>query len=352
MTTLRATCLAIIAALVWLGAAPVLAQDAVHVIPEFTFENGQKLPNMKVGYTTHGKLNDAKSNAVLVTHGTGAGRSAMNVYIGPGKAFDTTRYFIIAVDAIGGGLSSSPKDGLGPNFPRYTIRDMVRAQHDLVTRDLGLPGLLGVGGPSMGSFQALEWGIHYPDFVKGLLLIVPAVKSDSNVQMIVDAMVAIVSMDANWNGGRYSQNPTTGLRTAGMLFTPWLTGQEQLGAIKTKEDYDRSLARFANGFAAWDAVSWMWRYLATREHDISQPFGGNVEAALGGIRARALVMPSASDRLLVPAYAREIYRGIKNAVYAEIPTINGHVGYAPASEATSEYVFVTTQLAAFLGSLQ
>jgi len=229
---------------------------------------------------------------------------------------------------------------------------MVRAQHDLVTRGLGLPGLLAVGGPSMGSFQALEWGIHYPDLVKGLLLIVPAAKSDANVRMIVDGLVAAVSLDPNWNGGRYAQNPTAGLRAAGTLFTPWLTGQEQLSAIKTQEEYDRRVAVFANGFATWDAVSWVWRYLATREHDISRPFGGNVETALGRIRARALVMPSASDRLLVPGYAREVHRGIKDAVYAEIPTINGHVGYAPASATTSEYVFVTQQISAFLGSLR
>jgi homoserine O-acetyltransferase/O-succinyltransferase len=352
MSRLRVLGVAIVAVLAWLATAPAAAQDAVHVIPEFTFESGQKLANMKVGYTAHGTLNDAKSNAILVTHGTGAGRSAMNIYIGPGKALDTAKYFVIAVDAIGGGLSSSPKDGLGPDFPRYTIRDMVRAQHDLVTRGLGLSGLVAVGGPSMGSFQALEWGINYPDFVKGLLLIVPAVKSDANVKMIVDGMVATVSLDPGWNGGRYTQNPTAGLRAAGTLFTPWLTGQEQISAIKSQEEYDRRVAVFANGFATWDAVSWMWRYLATREHDISKPFGGNVETALARIRAKALVMPSASDRLLVPAYAREIYRGIKDAVYAEIPTINGHVGYAPASEATSEYVFVTTQIGTFLTSLK
>jgi len=352
MTRPRVARFAVVAVLAWLVAAPAAAQDAVHVIPEFTFESGQKLSNMRVGYTAHGTLNDARSNAIIVTHGTGAGRAAMNIYIGPGKAFDTTKYLVIAVDAIGGGLSSSPKDGLGPDFPRYTIRDMVRAQHDLATRGLGLPGLVAVGGPSMGSFQALEWGIHYPDFVKGLLLIVPAVKSDANVRMIVDGMVAAVSMDPSWNGGRYTQNPTTGLRAAGTIFTPWLTGQEQLSAIKTQDEYERRVAVFANGFVSWDAVSWMWRYLATREHDIGKPFGGNVETALGRIRARALVMPSASDRLLVPAYAREIHRSIKDAVYAEIPTINGHVGYGPPSEATSEYVFVTSQIAAFLGTLK
>ena len=82
--------------------------EAVHNIPEFTFESGKKLKDMKVGYITHGTLNANKSNAILVTHGTSGNRLGYNIYIGPNKAFDTNKYFVIAVDAIGGGNSSSP----------------------------------------------------------------------------------------------------------------------------------------------------------------------------------------------------------------------------------------------------
>src|ERR1044072_1233094 len=149
--------------------AKVAAQDAVHVIPEFTFENGEKLAGMKVGYATHGKLNEAKSNAILVTHGASGIRTGNAPLIGHGKAYDTDKYFVITVDAIGGGNSSQPKDGLGPKFPKYTIRDMARAQHNLLTKGLGLTRVVAVGGPSMGAQQGLEWGIHYPDFMDGLL---------------------------------------------------------------------------------------------------------------------------------------------------------------------------------------
>ena len=93
----------------------VAAQDAVHVIPEFTFEGGDKLAEMKVGYATYGRLNDAKSNALLVTHGASGLRTSNAPLIGPGKAYDTDKYFVITVDAIGGGNSSQPKDGLGQN---------------------------------------------------------------------------------------------------------------------------------------------------------------------------------------------------------------------------------------------
>ena len=163
------------ALVLWLDAigAPFAQPDQVHTISEFTFENGEKFQNMKVGYSTHGTLNAEKSNAILITHGTSQNRNGYNLFIGSGKVLDTDKYFIIAVDAIGGGLSSQPKDGLGTKFPKYTVRDMVRAQHDLVTKHLGISKLHAVGGPSMGAFQGLELGINYPDAMKGLMLIVP-----------------------------------------------------------------------------------------------------------------------------------------------------------------------------------
>lgn len=342
----------VVALLACIAAAPAAAQEGVHVIPEFTFESGAKLQNMRVGYVTHGKLSPARDNAILITHGTSGNRNGYNLFIGPDKAFDTDRYFVIAVDAIGGGNSSSPKDGLGVSFPRYTIHDMVRAQHDLVTRGLGLTGLLAVGGPSMGSFQAVEWGIHYPAFAKGLLLIVPAGSSDQLFASIVDAMIATLQLDPKWSDGRYTQNPAEGLRRAGMIFFPWLWSDEWLAQLKTDEEYQKALMAFGNGWAAgWDATSWMYRYLASRGHNVAKPFGGSMDAALGRIQAKALIMPSASDRLIPPSYARVLYRGIKNATYVEIPSIAGHLACCPSSDKSMEYAFISARVKEFLEGL-
>ena len=92
---------------------------------------------MKVGYVTWGKLNAAKSNAILLVPGTSGNRHSYDAHIGPGKTFDTDKYFVIGADPIGGGTSSQPKDGLGTGFPQYTIRDMVRAQHEMIAKGLG-----------------------------------------------------------------------------------------------------------------------------------------------------------------------------------------------------------------------
>ena len=106
-------------------------KEAVYIIPKFTFEAGGVLENMKVGYVTFGKLNAAKDDAILVVPGTSGNRHSSDSLIGPGKTFDTDKYFVIGVDPIGGGNSSSPKDRLGIAFPKYNIQDLVRAQHEL-----------------------------------------------------------------------------------------------------------------------------------------------------------------------------------------------------------------------------
>jgi homoserine O-acetyltransferase/O-succinyltransferase len=327
-------------------------QDAIYVITEFVFENGTKMQNLKVGYNTYGQLNSNRDNAVLVTHATNGIRKSFDRYIGPGKAFDTNKYFVIAVDAIGSGLSSGPADGMGMNFPRYTIRDMVKAQYDLVTNGLKLNKLLAVGGPSMGSFQALEWGIHYPDFVKGLICIVPGAKASKNFQAIVDGMIATVQLDPAWQGGQYSKNPVDGLRRAGMIFVTWLRSDAFFESLKSKEEYEGALMFFGNAYATWDARNWMYRYFASRDHDVSKPFDGNMDEALGRIKAKALIMPSRSDRLIPPAFAQDLQKGIKSSTFVEIPSILGHLAYFPPDDNSPEYALVSSRISQFLATLQ
>jgi len=336
------------------GTLSAWAEDAkVFTLAEFRFENGQTLSGMKVGYDTYGQLNAAKDNAVLVVPGASQGRGGYKIFIGPGKAFDTDKYFVIAVDAIGGGASSKPADGLGAAFPAYTVRDMVRAQYQLLTEGLGLEHLVAVGGPSMGSMQALEWGIQYPDFARGLLLIVPSARSDRHVQAIFDAVINTIMLDRRWHDGDYTENPVDGIVAAGMIYFPWLHSDEYLNTLVDEEQYRKAQRAFGTGWAkVWDARSLIYRYSATKQHDISQPFGGDMSKALGRIKAKALIMPGMSDRTLPPYMAREIQRGLKDSVYVEIPSHLGHVACCPSAEGTAEYLFVSEQISRFLAALR
>jgi len=327
-------------------------QEGVYTIPSYKFEAGPQLDNVKIGYVTYGKLNDAKSNAVLLVPGTSSGRHWADDYVGPGKMYDTDKYFFIGVDVIGGGNSSQPKDGLGMGFPHYTIRDMVRTEYELVTKGLGLSALHAVAGPSMGSFQGVEWGINYPTFMKGLVLIVPAARSDQHFWSIVDAVTGMITLDPAYKGGKYEQSPTEGIIRAGMIYFPWLFSDEYLTTLKSKEQYQTALMAFGTGWSkTWDANAILIRYEASRNHDVSAPFGGDMKAALGKIQAKTLLLTSQTDRT-IPAYlSRELYAGVKNAQYVEIPTIRGHLGGAAPLKGSAEEAYIAEKIRAFLDGL-
>lgn len=325
--------------------------DAVHIIPSFTFENGDKLAEMKVAYTTYGTLNAARDNAVMMLPGTSQLRQYAEPHIGPGKTFDTDRYSIITVDAIGGGGSSSPKDGLGTAFPKYTIRDMVAAQHDLVTRALGISRLHAVGGNSMGSFQSIAWGVTHPGMMKGLLLWVPAARSDAHFRAIADAMAGTLTLDAGYRGGAYTENPVEGIRRAILTYFPWVVSDAYLRTLDDEKAYEAARAAFAGPRAtAWDANSILWRYNASRNFDVSTPYGGDMRKALARVTARALVVAGQDDRT-IPAYlTRELYEGLSDAVWCEVPSDKGHLSTSQPP-GTREYAFVSHHTKAFLEAL-
>ncbi len=332
-----------------LAAAPLRAQEeGVFTIPDFKFEKGGELADMKVGYITWGKLNAAKDNAILLLPATNAPKAWAAYHIGPGKTFDSDKYFIIGVDPIGSGTSSQPKDGLGLKFPAYTIRDMVKAEHELVTKQFGLTHLVAVGGASMGSFQSLEWGINHPGFAKALVLWVPAARGDRHFQIIIDAMEAVMTLDPAYKGGAYTSEPVDGLRRSGLVYFPWLYGDDYLRTLTDDATYDKVKWSFGDGFAkSWDANALIMRYHASGEHDVSKPFGGDVKKALSRIEVPVLAISSSSDRL-IPAYlTQELVENLPHVTPATLPTIRGHLGYLqPAG--TPEYAFLSDTTKAFL----
>jgi homoserine O-acetyltransferase len=329
-----------------------MRQDAVHVIPEFVFQCGERLAPMKVGYATQGRLNAARSNALLVQHGASGTRDFNAAHVGPGKAYDTDRYFVVTVDAIGGGESSQPADGLGPRFPDYTVLDMVRAQHDLLTRGLGLAHVVAVGGPSMGAMQSLEWGVQHPDFMDGLLLIVPASRSDRHVRAIFDALCAAIRLDPRFKDGFYTEQPREGVVLAGTIYLPWIYSSEHLNTIADEAAWTPALRAFGEAWAdAWDANNLISRYRAAGRFDPSAPFGGDMAKALARVRAKTLVMPGDRDRTLPPYLAQEIHRGVRGSIYVEIPSPLGHLACCTVDEAGFEHRFVSGEIRRFLASL-
>ncbi len=136
----------------------------------FTLDSGKVMPGLKIGYRTYGKLNADKSNAIVFPTWFNGKSGDLEPYIEGAKAFvDTSKYFVIAIDAIGNGVSGPPKKA---EFPRITIGDMVRSQHEVVTKTFGLTRLHAVAGISMGAMQGFEWIARYPQMVPRMVSIV------------------------------------------------------------------------------------------------------------------------------------------------------------------------------------
>ena len=326
------------------------AETQTFLTYDFEFEDGSVLPELRVAYETQGKLDGGRDNAILLLHGASSDQHFFDPAIGPGKTFDTDKYFVITVDAIGGGGSSSPKDGLGQDFPRYTIRDMMAAQHALVSRGLELATLRAVVGSGMGSFVGLEWGIHHPEIVRSLILLLPSPKAGPNFQLAIDLTTAAIALDPEWAGGRYTHNPVEGLRLAGMVHYPWVVSAAYLDRLPPSR-LARELEESARSYGSLDANSLVLRYAASRAHDVAAPFAGDMTLALSQVAAPALILPSVSDRLLGLDGARRIRDGVKHPTYAEIPTDLGHRAGRAAPE-TPEGDIIDQQIHAFLAKVE
>src|ERR1700745_3714917 len=149
---------------------------------DFRLEDGSVIRDFRLGYRTLGRLNAEKSNAILWPSWLGGKSQDLLQFAGPANFVDTTRYFLILVDAIGDGVSSSPSNSKSQplaKFPEFTIRDMVESEHRLARDVLRLPHLRAVMGLSMGGMQTFEWGVAYPDFMDLLIPVVGSPQSTS-----------------------------------------------------------------------------------------------------------------------------------------------------------------------------
>lgn len=310
---------------------------------DFVLESGEVIRDMEVCYETWGQLNQWGTNAILVCHGRSGNRLSHGAAIGPGKAYDTDRHFVLAIDSIGTGMSSSPAStGLGMKFPRYNVRDMVRAQCLALTRGLGLTQLRCVAGPSMGAYMALEWAVTYPAVVKAAVCVVPSAKCAPQLQAIHEAQRAAIMADEAWKEGGYAQPPVKGLRAAATVGFPWSYGEEWYLQYARPEWHETRLEWARKQAEEGDANNSIYQSIACDLHDVSVPFGGDLAAALARCRMPVLVMPCATDLLVPPRNAQLMHQLLPGSTYAEIPSYAGHAA------ASLETEFVTHHIRLFL----
>jgi len=341
------------------------------VFPEgLTLDCGITLAPLRVAFRTYGTLNAARSNAILICHAlTGdqyvaethpvTGKPGWwDILVGPGKPIDTSRFFVICANVLGGCMGSSgpltprdparPEELWGVDFPPVTIRDMVRAQKKLVER-LGIGRLFAVIGGSMGGMQVLEWAASFPESVFAAMPIATAAHHSAQNIAFHEVGRQAIFADPNWRGGHYWREgviPARGLAVARMVaHITYLSEQalsRKFGRRLRPGPVADPLAPFSDVFEVesylhhqgssfvrrFDANSYVTITRAMDHFDLAAEAGGDLAHAFRGSPTRFCLVSFSSDWLFPTAESRAIVRALNqvaaNVSFVEIETDKGH----------------------------
>ena len=312
-------------------------------VKSFKLKSGEVIEDLKIEYATLGTAKKdsqgSVTNAVVFCHGFSGNYAQIKILkgmVGPGKPFDTDKYFFILPTAIGSPGSSCPSlSGLGPRFPKYTIEDMVSAQYLLVTKHLDIKHLAGVAGPSMGGFQTLQWITMYPDFMDWAIPIATSAKAQGRNVGRSAVLNEIIKLDPEYKDGHYKDQPKRGMEVsfmAGYLY--YFAYEYYIQNWKTNEELLEGLKNVGLGSAKADANDTIWRNDATDSYDVLDK--------LPNVKARTLVIGVNDDELFPPSAIKRIAEAIPGASVFGYDSILGHLGCAfhltKASQQITEFL--------------
>jgi len=344
-----------------LGAATT-SGDNVFPLGNFALEAGTILPDAKIAFKTHGRLNADGGNAILYPTPFAAQHGDIEWIIGPGRALDPDKYFVIVADQLGNGLSSSPSNTAAPfdrmRFPTVTIRDDVAAQHRLLTEELGVRRLALVVGFSMGAQQAYQWAVSHPDIVNRIAVACGTGRTSPHNAVFLEGVRAALIADAAWMDGEYKAPPSRGLSALGRVWAGWGFSQDF---------YKNEIYRQLGFTSALDCVTGFWetRYMKRDANNLlsmlrtwqlndvgaTPGFGGSLERALTSIRAKSLVMASQTDLYFRPTDMEAeaaLIPGAPGARFRVIPSLWGHMASAGINPPDSE--FLSAEIKALLAA--
>ena len=333
----------------------------------FPLESGATLGPVTVAYETYGRLNADRSNAILIPHALSGSAHAAGYHaaedtrpgwwdecIGPGKAFDTDRYFIICSNVLGSCYGSSGPSSVnsatgqpyGLGFPVVTIGDMVRAQARLLDH-LGIERLLCAAGGSMGGMQVLEWAAHHPQRLCAAIPLATTARHSPMLIALSEVGRQAIYADPAWNGGDYYGNgrkPDTGLALARMVghitylsdesmqhkFGRRLQAREQYGyEFQTEFAIESYLKYNGNNFTRrFDANSYLYVTKAMDYFDLSRPTGSFAAAFADSAAVKFLIVSFTSDWLYPSYHSKDLVRALHavgaDATYLDIESTWGH----------------------------
>jgi homoserine O-acetyltransferase len=316
------------------------------------------LPEARLVYKTHGALNERRDNAILFPTWFCVHHSTLEWIIGPGKALDPSRYFIITVNILGNGQSSSPSNMPAPfdrgRFPFTSLLDNVLLQQRMVTALWGIERFAAVVGRSMGAQVTFQWASYFPTIVPRMLALAGSARTSPHNYIFLETVKKAILLDPAFKGGEYDEQPKAGLDLMRTIYDSWVVSQTYYRrglhlnerTPTTREYLDRpfeGVARDANNVLAQIAT---WQNADISAND---RFNGDFGAALGAISARAIVMPSASDLYFPPEDSAIEVSHIPNAELRVLPSCWGHRAGAPGGD-PADTAFIDTAIAELLAS--
>jgi len=306
-------------------------------VPDFMLQKGGVLPTARLAYATRGKLNAARDNAVLVPSWyTGTHADSETFMLGADRALDPNKYFIILTNLLGNGLSSSPSNSPAPvdrgRFPKVTLHDNVRLQHQLITERLGIERLRLVTGFSMGACQAFQWAAQYPDMVQAACPIAGSARTGNFNKVFLLALRRTLELDPAFQDGFYDRPPVRGIQAFATIYAGWGTSEpffreevfRPLGSRNTLEHVADFWEPFFGRCDANNLLSQLWTW---EQGDISAnpTYGGDFEAALRAIKARTIIVPIDNDRYFPPVDSQGEAKHIPNAEVRVVESAWGHM---------------------------
>jgi homoserine O-acetyltransferase len=308
--------------------SPAQGAQQFAALGDLKLQSGSVIQDFRIGYRTLGKLNAEKSNGILWPSWLGGKSEDLLQFLGPGKVVDTTSYFVVLVDAIGDGVSSSPSNSSKQplmKFPVFTIRDMVDAEHRLLTDVLHISHLRAVMGISMGGMQTFEWAVAYLDFMDLAIPMFGSPQSTSYDKLLWTSQIDAIELDPAWNHGDPTGPLARGFVVSEEIGQMNMTSPAYRVEHTSAKDFDVFLADLkkraaGDGGTASDQIRQREAIISL---DIPGELGLTFAESAKKVRAKLLVVVSPYDHLVNPIPAREF----AEAIAAPIVTLDSPCGH-------------------------
>lgn len=298
---------------------------------DFTLESGAIIEDARVAYRTAGQLNKERSNIVLFPSWfTGTSAEIMALMVGTDKLLDPSRYYIIAVDALGNGVSSSPSNSEvqpGDRFPQFSMRDMVNAQYRLLTEDLEINHVHAVIGASMGGMQALQWMVTYPGFMGKVVSMAGTPRQTSYDLLLWHAELRAIEGACMTEGGR-----TAAMETVAAIHTLALQTPQYHVETTVVDSFNAMIGAIDAQIQRHDPMDWASQLRAMINHDIYESLPNSTGDIAEFVEARVMLTVGTQDHMVNPGPTQELAKQL-NIEVLEVDNQCGHLALLCGGEA-------------------